>query len=184
MRRIERSVGIAIQLDANRINARGALQYVNQLERWDRDGVILLSMSEVAQREAAAGGDRKRESKAHAYMSFSSFISTPGEVAKLATFSQILFGRRRLTPEEGNDALIVFNSWKYGRLLVTADGDSKTQPGGILGKRTALLAEGVEAITDHEAVRRVRARISTRDELARLTHVESGEPLQSWVGRD
>ena len=157
---------------------------MNQLEQWNRDGVILLSMSEVAQSEAATGGNSARESKAAIYIASSSLITTREEVAKLAAFSRILSGPAQRTSAQENDAIIVFNAWKYGRLLVTADGESKAHPGGILGNRTALLAEGVEAITDREAVRRVRARIATRDEMARLKHVESGEPLPQWVGRD
>ena len=54
----------------------------------------------------------------------------------------------------------------------------------MLGNRIALLAVGVEVITAVEAIARVRARITTRDELARLYHRESGEPLPQWVGRD
>lgn len=177
-------MGIGIQLDANRINSRGRLENMNQLERWADAGVILLSMSEVAQLEAAAGGDATREAKAYSYIASGTFLGTPDERAKLLEIEQILFGGAVPTVSDRNDALIVFNAWKYGRLLVTADGRSRSQPGGILGNRDALRSAGIDVATDGDAVATIRHRIEQRDRLATFYHQEHGHPLPDWVGHD
>jgi len=180
----ERFVGIGIQLDANRINSRGRLENVNRLERWADDGVILLSMSEVAQLEAAAGGDATREAKAYSYIASGTFLGTPDERAKLLEIERILFGGACPTTGDRNDALIVFNAWKYGRLLVTADGGSRSQPGGILGNRAVLRTAGIEVATDGEAVATIKHRIDQRDKLAKFYHQRDGRPLPDWVAHD
>jgi hypothetical protein len=64
---------------------------------------------------------------------------------------------------EANDVEIAFNANKYGAILVTADGGSRRQPGGILGNRVALARLGVQVMSDGEAVALVREKIQERD---------------------
>ena len=41
-----------LHIDTNRINARGKLAAMNQIERWKDDGVVLIIMSGVSFKEA------------------------------------------------------------------------------------------------------------------------------------
>ena len=79
---------------------------------------------------------------------------------------------------------IVFNARKYGAILVTHDGASKRQPGGILGSREPLHALGVSVMTAHEAVDYIRRRIAERDKRARRLASERGVKAPNWVGED
>lgn len=58
MKQEERYVYLSFHLDSNRINARGGLLAVTQLERWHGDGVIDLELSEVAHDEVAQASPR------------------------------------------------------------------------------------------------------------------------------
>lgn len=84
-----------------------------------------------------------------------------------------------------NDVELVFTARKYHAILVTRDGGSKSQPGGILGNRNRLLRDfQVQAVTPEEAVIRIRTLIARRDErLRRLAH-RVGAPQPDWVGKD
>ncbi len=52
-RRVDRAS--PFQIDANLVNARGGLPNINKLEQWHSDGVVNITMSDVAQSEAAIG---------------------------------------------------------------------------------------------------------------------------------
>jgi len=68
-------------------------------------------------------------------------------------------------------------------ILVTDDGDSITQPRGILGNRDEL-AKYVQVIRDSEAVALVKETINSRDNRARWVASVTGQPLPKWVGND
>jgi hypothetical protein len=179
----DRYVHVEFQVDANRVNARGKLEAMNQLERWYRDGVIAIQMSEVAQAEAARG-DRARASKAHSYIFSQTLATTDREQQMLERIASILFPGGIRSVQDTNDVEVVFNAFKYECILVTADGDSKSQPRGILGSRGELKALGVRVLTAEEAVAYVRARIAARDERIRRDVARSGRSIPSWVGSD
>ncbi len=67
---------------------------------------------------------------------------------------------------------------------MTADGGSKSQRGGMLGRREELAALGVRMMRDHEAVEYVRDEIRRRDDLARQIAAHTGQPVPDWVGED
>jgi hypothetical protein len=102
----------------------------------------------------------------------------------LRQIEAILFPGGASTQGERNDVDIVFNAKKYGCVLVTNDGASRSQPGGILGNRQRLEALGVQILTDEEAVACVHELILRRDERERGRALATGEPLPDWVGRD
>ncbi|OGR06425.1 MAG: hypothetical protein A3K23_00960 [Desulfobacca sp. RBG_16_58_9] len=150
-----RLIYMFFQIDANRINSSGRLEYMNKLERWHKDGVIRIKMAEPAQDEAAHGS-RDRARKAYEYISTMTESTTPKEIELLKSIERILFREGASTQNERNDIEIVFNAWKYGCILVTNDGGSRCQPGGILGNRDKLLELGIQVLTDEEAVVRIR----------------------------
>ena len=157
---------------------------MNKLEKWHEDGVIHLDMSEAAQGEARSGGDQPRAAKASKYIYSMTKADTAGERRHLSAIEAVLFSRRAGNQNERNDVEIVFNSLKYGRILVTNDGDSKRQPGGILGRRSELARLGVKVMRDAEAVAYIKDEIRKRDQLAREISSYTGEALPEWLGKD
>lgn len=180
----DRHVCLIFHIDANRVNSRSSLANMNRLEQWDKDDVIMIVMPEVAQREAAAGNDPARRSKAYGHIFTESLPSTSGERKLLQEIEKILFPAGAQSENERNDVDVVFNARKYRRILITNDGGSKRQPGGMLGNREELKKLGAQILTDDEAVKLVQDRIKKRDERAKWYSERTGESLPDWVGKD
>ncbi len=172
-----RETYLYFQIDTNRINSRGSLINMNRLERWRRDGVIGLLMSDVANTEARAGRDPRRSRKAVGYIYSISYGHEPGTHEIQSRIANTLFPQGCRTSSDPNDVLIVCNALKYGYILVTADGD-------ILRNRDQLQLLGLRVVTDAEAVALVEKALRERDDEARGDAAHDHEPLPWWVGRD
>lgn len=179
----KRHVYRCFHIDANRINANGRLGFMNQLEKWHSAGVIRIQMASSAKAEAS-WGSAARARKTSQYIFTETAADTSEESELLERIERILFPPGARTVSERNDVDIVFNAHKYGCILVTNDGDSRGQPGGILGNRDRLQALGIQVLTDEEAVALVRRLIQKRDAHERQRSELTGEPLPSWVGSD
>jgi hypothetical protein len=179
-----RSIFLHFMIDANRINARQADPHMNQIEAWRERDVVEVIMSEVAYKEARAGGNAVRARKVGLQIFSLTKATTPREQEDLRQIERLLFPGGATTPNERNDVEIVFNAKKYGRILVTSDGGSKRQPGGVLGNRGALAEIGVRVMTAAEAVALAKKKIRERDARARRISSEDGTPLPDWVGQD
>ncbi len=118
------------------------------------------------------------------YIYSSPLATTENERQELQEIERILFPNGAKSESERNDASIVFTAGKYQTILVTNDGGSKRQPGGIIGKREELKRRGIQIMTDGEAVAYVVSRIQQRDRLAKERAVKFGQDLPWWVGRD
>ena len=167
-------------LDANRVNAKGKLPAMNQLEKWHADGVISLMFPEPAQNEAEASGNARRTRKAREYWASVTGITTDEEGECLRKIERIIFGDEPLSPQDKNDVLNVFTARKYFAILVTADRK-------LLAAATRLRSEFrgiVDVMTDESAVERVRIRICERDKMARTNATLEGCRLPDWVGKD
>ncbi len=80
---------------------------------------------------------------------------------------------------------IVADAIHYVAILVTQDGGSKSQPGGILGNRDTLPQRfAIRILTPDEAVAFVRERIRERDDFNRQVSREFGGELPDWTGND
>lgn len=172
-----RETYLYFQIDTNRINSRGSLASVNCLERWRRDWVIGLVMSDIAHAEAKAGRDARRSRKAVGYIYSLSFLREPSAREMEAHIAEILFPQGCRNQRDVNDVRILYNALKYQYILVTADGV-------ILRNREALARFGLRVMTDVEAVALVKEAIRERDAEAREDAAATGEPLPSWVGND
>lgn len=180
-----RHVRLRFQIDTNRINSRQALENMNQLEAWASNGVIVLDMSERALEEASTGNDTKRRAKAVNHIFSMTYANTPDDQARIKRIEGILFPRGATNRNQQTDVEIVFNAGKYCYILVTNDGGSKTQPGGILGNAARLKKElDIEVMSDVDAVELVKRRIAQRDTLCRRISQEMNEPLPEWVDLD
>lgn len=170
------------QIDTNLINARQKLTAVNLLEKWSRDEVILLNMSSTAHGEASAGGDVARTRKANKHI----FTVTSPAQDDDPTFRNVenaIFPNGALNENQRNDVRIICEAAKYQAILITNDGDSQTQPGGILGNREKL-GNLVRILSPDEAVDYVRQKIQERDNFNVKYVKEFGGTLPWWTGRD
>jgi len=120
-------------------------------------------MAEDAHDEAIKGNNPERERKARSYIYSivpldmqTQYRHIPKEI------EDILFPSGAQTPRQVNDVRIVFNAAYYMSILVTNDGDSSTQPNGILGNRDKL-TKFVQVMQDSKAVELVKERIRQRD---------------------
>ncbi len=150
------------QIDTNLINARQKLPAVNQLEKWFEEGVILINMSATAYVEAQADGNAMRTRKANQNI----FTATLPFEASDPLFLQVegaLFPEGARDENKRNDVHIVCEAAKYAATLVTGDGGSKKQPGGILGNYHKL-NDLVKIVSSDEAVDFIRQKIYERDE--------------------
>jgi len=78
----------------------------------------------------------------------------------------------------------VADALRWTAILITSDGGSKRQPGGILGNRQTLRDLGITVMNDGEAVEFVLGKIEERDRLANEHSDHTGDPLPAWLGCD
>jgi hypothetical protein len=180
----DRDVGLRILIDTNVINSRGRDADMNQLEIWDDVGVIEIMLPETAHGEATVGHDAGRLAKANAQIISENLAHTTEERRIWGEISRAIFPGTVPNQNQTNDIDIVFNCWKYGALLVTNDGASRSQPRGILGSRTELAALAIRVMRPAEAVAEVRRRIAVRDQNAREFASSHGCSLPEWIGED
>lgn len=171
-----------LHIDTNLINARQRIDFVNQLERWFEDGVILINMSSTAHVEAQAGNDQRRIHKANQQIyTVSPHIPIDDQLFKHVELS--LFSNGAKDENQINDVRIVCEAAKYQAILVTGDGASRSQPGGILGNRDKL-KNFVQVMSPAEAVDFVRSKITERDDFNRRVVREFGGELPPWTEKD
>ena len=173
-----------LHIDTNLINARQRLTAVNQLEKWHADGVILINMAGTARCEALAGGNAQRTRKANQQI-FTLTPPAPPDGARFKGIEALLFPGGAEDENQRNDVRIVADAIHYAAILVTNDGGSKSQPGGILGSRDALARRfGIQILSAEEAVEFVRIKIRERDNFNRQVARKLGGPLPDWNGTD
>jgi hypothetical protein len=173
-----------LHIDTNLINARQKLEAVNQLERWCADCIILMNMSGTARTEALAGGNVQRTRKANQQIFTVTEPENPDGV-RFKAIEDLLFPGGAKDENQRNDVRIVADAIHYAAILVTNDGASASQPGGILGHRDELARRfGVRILTADEAVALVRVKIRERDDFNRQVVQEFGGQLPEWTGAD
>jgi hypothetical protein len=171
-----------LHIDTNLINARQKLPAVNQLEKWYKDEVVLINMSATAHREAQADGNAMRTKKANQNL----YTANPPAEAFDPLYQCVesaLFPGCARNENQLNDVRIVCEAAIYAAILVTGDGGSKTQPGGILGNRHKL-KDVVKILSPDEAVEFVRQNIRERDAFNIRFVKEFGGELPPWTGCD
>lgn len=176
---IERTLNLYFHIDTNKINARRLLPNMNILQQWHVNNVISISMSEIAQTEAGHAG-QLQEDQASTYLANTDENLEDKEIIICKKIAMTLFPGGVDSQNKGNDVKIVFHAFKYKKILITNDGGSRNQPGGILGNRHILKERyNIDIMTDEEAVDYVRCAIRNRDDAAK----ECGQ-TNSWIGQD
>lgn len=175
-------------LDANLINARQKLDPVNQLEKWRDDDVIHLVMAGAAHGEVRAGTGGNAKARSRKAFSHMFTVNGDGEAKEddsCTKVKEILWGDGMVDDNQANDVEVVCEAIKWHAILVTNDGGSKSQPGGILGNREVLLRQfGVQILRPEEAVEYIRSKITERDKFNAQVAGSSGKPAPEWTGRD
>ena len=149
---LDRRLYLRFHIDANRINARGRLENMNRLQAWSDLRIIVIHMSGTARAEAMAGGSRQRSRRANSYLFTIPTMLNADEENRWRAIEAVLFPSGARTESDRNDVEIVFQAWKWDANLVTDDGGSGRQPGGILGNRDRLARLDVRVMSDAEAV--------------------------------
>jgi hypothetical protein len=170
-------------IDTNLINSRGKLEAMNQIEKWAADEVILLNMSGVSFKEAQADADAARTKKALSQIFTVTDESIDTANRSYKNIEAALFPAGPKNENQRNDIKIVYEAAKYAAILVTGDGASKSQPGGILGNRGKLKSI-VRIMNASEAVEFIKTKIAARDEFNRQVAATTGQALPEWTGKD
>lgn len=148
-------------IDANCINARQVDQNINQMERWHQEGVISILIPQIAATEAARGSDERLKKS----WDYSMLESKPGQtnpyIASL--IENIVFPQGITNENQRNDVAILVVAQLYGYPLITNDGASKNQPGGMLGNARALANIGISVLTPRSAVTDISKRLKRRE---------------------
>lgn len=174
-------------LDANLINAKQKLTAVNQLEKWRDNDVICLAMAGIAHDEAQAGTGANAQARKQKAASHIFTINNEGEAKEDDTYAQvekILWGKPA-DNNQANDVEVVCEAIKYHAILVTNDGDSKSQPRGILGNREELHKQfGVVIYRPEEAEEFIRCKLAERDKFNAQVAAMTGKSVPDWTGQD
>ncbi|MDO9267536.1 MAG: hypothetical protein Q7T96_00300 [Methylobacter sp.] len=170
-------------IDTNLINARGSLLAMNLIEKWAADEIILVNMSGISFKEALAGNNALRIKKALAQLFTLTDESIDTNCQRYREIENTIFPGGAKNENQHNDVKVVYDAAHWNAILVTRDGASKSQPGGILGNRNQL-RKFVQIMSDTEAVKFILSKIAERDDVNRRVSKETGQPLPEWTGHD
>lgn len=170
-------------IDTNLINARGKLDEINQIENWAENKVILVNMSEVSFREAQQGNNEERTRKAlgHIFTIIDNGVDESDPIYQ--EIARTIFPNGIKDQNQKNDVKIVYHAQHYQAILITNDGGSKRQPGGILGNAKKLNSI-VNIMNPTEAFQFIKAKINDRDEHNQEISKYTGKPVPEWSGYD
>jgi hypothetical protein len=141
-------------------------------------------MSGTAHREAQVGGSAQRTRKANQQIFTVTAPASPND-SRFKQIENVLFPDGAQDDNQRNDVRIVDDAIHYAAILVTTDGGSRTQPGGILGNRARLAnLFGVRIVSPEEAVSLVREKLRERDAFNERVAREYGDELPNWTGKD
>ena len=170
-------------IDTNMINARGKLPAMTQLEKWAQEGIILINMSNTSFCEAQEGNNISRTKKTLSQIFTLKDENITESDANFQKVSSALFPDGIKDNNQRNDVVIVCEAIKCNAILVTNDGGSTKQPGGILGN-SHKLTDFVRIMRDTEAVGFINSKITHRDEINKQISEHTGEALPEWTGKD
>lgn len=138
-------------VDTNLLNARQKIEEMNELEKMHDKEQITLVWSETSQNEALNNSSEflKKKANTHIYT-----INDEDEYTQTAIeldIFKIMEIENNSSSNDINDAKIVCEAHKYGAILITNDGASKSQAKGILGRKEEL-RKYVQVVTPIEAL--------------------------------
>ena len=176
-------VGQPFIADSNRVNSRGGLPAMTALRKLADAGDIKLLYTEEIQAELERCRNPKiRTASRELSALFAKSLDDDEEEDQRGRITRILFpnGLRSDNDRVDVDTIRVAQLWTAN--VITNDGASKTQPGGILGAASRLHREiGVQVMRDFEAEKLVARLIRERDRLEILFAAKEGRDVAAWV---
>lgn len=141
-------------VDTNLLNAKQRLHEMNELEKMADEGKIMLNWSSTAQSEALNNESQNLKRKAHTHIytindEDDEFPPTPSKIQN--EIFKIMEISSQSSQNDINDALIICEAHKFGAILISNDGASRSQAKGILGRRNEL-KDYVQVVTPSEAL--------------------------------
>jgi hypothetical protein len=137
-------------LDANCVNARQGCLAMNALEELERCRLIELNYSETSQNEASKNSTRRAEKASeYPYIRLNSEWDRPEFRQQI---ERIVFPQGAQTPQMRNDIDLLHLAEMDGSPVVTLDGDSSSQTGGILGHAAELEDLGISVLRPTDAL--------------------------------
>jgi hypothetical protein len=179
-----RSIGLWFTIDAGRIDARQRDAELKQLERWRKDGVIDVIISEPSAPGPMKDGRPGMFAGTRRSAGPQRIPTTPAERNELKEIAYALLGRDPQSAAEARDVGILFDAMKRTGSLITEDPDSNSQLSRILRRRAQLRALGIIVCRPDAALAKVRERIRLRDDHAVEWAKKHGGPIPDWVGKD
>jgi hypothetical protein len=184
------------QIDTNLINTRGDDDHMNQIEKWDENGIISLFFSNIAMNELNKSLEdfgkelknfpkniqvkiRKRSERISGKL-FRIVYPDDEQHPDFKIIENILFPNGYQIDKEvneRNDVCIVFCACKYRDILLTNEGDSNRQPKGMLGNASALQTK-VKIMRASDAVNMVQSEIDKLNAYAKIYSQKTGIPLE------
>lgn len=143
-------------IDTNRINSRQKCERMNELERLAVQGKCVLLMPYQAWIEAECGNNLLRRTKVWSYF-YIEPIKSESQLYWYGQIEKVVFPFGARSENEKNDVWILVAAREMNYPIVTNDGGSKKQPGGMLGNADELEKLGVIVLRDFEAVESVNA---------------------------
>jgi hypothetical protein len=128
---------------------------MNELEQLASQGLCELHMPKFAWDEAIGGNNMARKEKAWQYF-YVGLTNTHSQKCWYREIEKIVFPNGARNKQDIHDLWILVTARESNVPLITNDGASKTQPGGILGNRDRLRKIGVTVLRDYEAVELVK----------------------------
>ncbi len=129
---------------------------MNELEQLAAQGKCSLLMPYSAWKEAETGNNELRKSKTWEYF-YIQPIKNESQKYWYDVIETIVFPNGARTENEKNDLWILVTAREMNYPIITNDGNSKKQPGGMLGNVQELKKIGVIVIRDSEAVAWIKA---------------------------
>ena len=143
----------------------------------------MVNMSGVSFKEALAGNSAIRTRKALAQLFTLTDEAVDITCQRYHKIENAIFPGGTKNQSQHNDVMVVYEAAHWNAILVTRDGASKSQPGGILGNRDKLRGL-VQIMSDTEAVDFICLKITERDNFNSLVSKKTGQPLPAWTGQD
>lgn len=176
-------VGQPFIADSNRVNSRGTLPAMTTLRKWADAGDIKLVYTEKIWAELKSSQNDKIQAAARELGAlFGYSLDEKEEAEARSKIARIVFpnGLRFDSDRVDVDTIRIAQLWHA--IVITNDGDSKTQPGGILGAKSRLHREiGVEVMRDFEAEKLVARLIRERDRMEIGFAAKEGREPAAWV---
>ena len=176
-------VGQPFIVDSNRVNSRGALPAMTTLRKWADAGDIKLDYTEEIWAELENSQNPKIQAASRELGArFANSLDEKEEAEERSKIAQIVFPNGLQFDSDRVDVDTIRIAQLWNAIVITNDGDSKRQPGGILGAKRRLHQEiGVEVMRDFEAEKLVIQLIRERDRMEIGLAAKEGREPAAWV---